>query len=328
MSDKKSSDENSFNIEEIKTKKKKKNKNVEIFYENDFEIFSPCIDVEGKLCVISDKGDIFRYKLVNIKKTQETNDFLSSSEEDEEEEIYFNSEESIIGVKKKKTKVEEEKYLSIDFTTKCLCSDNDFNFYVFNPITMGLMIIDKNKNIEFYADEYEDKNFTGINNLVYDKNNNNLYLIDSGNINEENKSSLYYINKDIETMISIDLQNTCYVNNVCIYQKDNINAVYVCLTKENKILRLIKKGNSYIKSVFLYINGCYSPLFICTNNINFIILLKDLSEYEKKGKILEINSNAEIINSFFIEGNQFNGICYDYNINKYFFIEKNIIYIY
>ncbi|CRG97462.1 conserved Plasmodium protein, unknown function [Plasmodium gallinaceum] len=327
MSDKKSSDENSFNIEDIKTKKKKKKKNVEIFYENELEIFSPCIDVEGKLCVISDKGDIFRYKLINIQKNQETNDSSSSSSE-EEEYVDSNDGESIREKKKKKKEVEEEKYLSIDFTTKCLCSDNDFNFYVFNPITRGLMIIDKNKNIELYTDEYEDKSFTEVNNLVYDKKNNNLYLIDSGNINEENKSSLYYINKDIETMLSIDLENIFYANNICIYQKDNINSIYVCLTKENKILRLIKKGNSYIKSVFLYLNGCYSPLFICSNNTNFVILLKDLSECEKKGKIIEINSNAEIINSFFIKGNKFNGICYDYNINRYFFIEKNIIYIY
>lgn len=122
---------------------------------------------------------------------------------------------------------------------------------------------------------------------------------------------MYYINKDIETMISIDMDSLSYVNNICIYEKDNIRTIYACVTKENRIIKLIKKGNTYIKTGFLYINGNYSPLFICTDNINFVILLKDLSEEEKKGKVLEINSNAEIINSFFMDGNQFNGICYD-----------------
>ncbi|ETW29644.1 hypothetical protein PFFCH_02914 [Plasmodium falciparum FCH/4] len=190
------------------------------------------------------------------------------------------------------------------------------------------MIIDKQKKVDLYAEEYEDKEFKGINNLLYDSKNNNLFIVDSGNIYEENTCNMYYINKDIETMISIDMDSLSYVNNICIYEKDNIRTIYACVTKENRIIKLIKKGNTYIKTGFLYINGNYSPLFICTDNINFVILLKDLSEEEKKGKVLEINSNAEIINSFFMDGNQFNGICYDHNIKKYFFIEENIIYIY
>ncbi|SCP03187.1 conserved Plasmodium protein, unknown function [Plasmodium malariae] len=336
ISDDKLTDDSSFNADEIKKKKY-----VEIFYENECDIYSPCIDVEGVLCVISDKGDILRYKLVYPKRDEKSNNLSAASsseeigdDEDEHDKEYFDSideEKTVMSIRneKKNTKyIQEEKYFNTDIMTECLCADNDYNFYIFDPITRGLMVIDKDKKIELYTDEYEDQSFKGISHLFYDKKGNILYVVDSGNINEENKCNLYYINKDIETMISIDVQNISYVKNICIYQKDRVNDIYVCLTKENRILRLIKKGNSYIKTDFLYLNGAYSPLFICTDNTNFILLLKDLSDYEKRGKIIEINSNAEVINSFYIAGNQFNGICYDNNMKKYFIVEKNIIYTY
>ncbi|CDO65868.1 conserved Plasmodium protein, unknown function [Plasmodium reichenowi] len=372
---------NCTNEKEKKKKDKKRNTNIQIFYKNDIDIFSPCIDVEGKLCVITSTGDILRYNFViddikqnTNKSTSPTSRSLTSSpsslssssssisssssyrkervtaqnelsyetqkDDDEEGEKYYDSIDNVENIinrgdkkktqikEKKKTNIQEEKYISIDFSSECLCSDNDYNFYVFNPITKCIMIIDKQKKVDLYAEEYEDKEFKGINNLLYDSKNNNLFIVDSGNIYEENTCNMYYINKDIETMISIDMDSLSYVNNICIYEKDNIRTIYACVTKENRIIKLIKKGNTYIKTGFLYLNGNYSPLFICTDNINFVILLKDLSEEEKKGKVLEINSNAEIINSFFMDGNQFNGICYDHNIKKYFFIEKNVIYIY
>ncbi|KYN96876.1 hypothetical protein PGSY75_1307400 [Plasmodium gaboni] len=384
-SDKKKNNNNNWfnNCTDEKEKKKKDNKrntSIQIFYKNDIDIFSPCIDVEGKLCVITSTGDILRYNFLiddikqnTNKSTSATSRSLTSSssslsssssisssssyrkeglreqnelsyemqkDNDEEGEKYYDSIDDVENIinrgdktktlkkEKKKKNIQEEKYVSIDFSSECLCSDNDYNFYVFNPITKCIMIIDKQKKVELYTEEYEDKEFKGINNLLYDSKNNNLFIVDSGNIYEENTCSMYYINKDIETMISIDMDSLSYVNNICIYEKDNTRTIYACVTKENRIIKLIKKGNTYIKTGFLYLNGNYSPLFICTNNINFVILLKDLSEEEKKGKVLEINSNAEIINSFFMDGNQFNGICYDHNIKKYFFIEKNIIYIY
>ncbi|SOV17404.1 conserved Plasmodium protein, unknown function [Plasmodium sp. gorilla clade G2] len=383
-SDKKKNNNNNWfnnctNEKEKKKKDKKRNTSIQIFYKNDIDIFSPCIDVEGKLCVITSTGDILRYNILiddikqnTNKSTSATSRSLTSSssslssssisssssyrkeglreqhelsyemqkDNDEEGEKYYDSIDDVENIinrgdktktlkkEKKKKNIQEEKYVSIDFSSECLCSDNDYNFYVFNPITKCIMIIDKQKKVELYTEEYEDKEFKGINNLLYDSKNNNLFIVDSGNIYEENTCSMYYINKDIETMISIDMDSLSYVNNICIYEKDNIRTIYACVTKENRIIKLIKKGNTYIKTGFLYLNGNYSPLFICTNNINFVILLKDLSEEEKKGKVLEINSNAEIINSFFMDGNQFNGICYDHNIKKYFFIEKNIIYIY
>ncbi|GAW83282.1 hypothetical protein, conserved [Plasmodium gonderi] len=346
-----------LNKDKSKKKKRKEEKYIEIFCENDSDLYSPCIDMEGALCVISEKGEIFRYKLENSKgdrkgmnistaasSSDDSEDGEDSNDEDdidskendqsdEHDEKFFDfihGEQGVINIRKKSNiqKVQQELYMNTDIATECLCADNDYNFYVFDPMTGGLMVINKKKEIELYTDEYEDQSFKGVNNLIYDKKKNLLYVVDSGNINEENKCNLFYINKDIETMISIDIPNIPYVHNICVYQKDNINDIYVCLTKENKIVRLIKKGNSYIKCHFLHLNGCYSPLFICTNNKNFVVLLKDLSDCEKKGKLLEINSNAQVINSFFMNGNQFNGICYDENVKKYFFIEKNIIYMY
>ncbi|SCQ16716.1 conserved Plasmodium protein, unknown function [Plasmodium ovale] len=336
-------DDNSFSTEEIIRKKKKKKKDVEIFYENESDLYSPCIDIEGALCVISDGGDIFRYKLIKIKGDEESNDNVttSSSEGDEagsvdkdvDDDEYISSvdkDELVGNVKKKKDseKGQEEKYLSTDFTTECLCADNAYNFYVFDPITRGLMVIDRDKKMELYTEEYEDEPFKRITNLVYDRGENVLYVVDAGNLSEENKCNLYYINKDIETMVSMDMQNMPYVSSICIYRKDNIHVIYACLTKENRIVRLIKRGNTYIKTDFLYLSGNYSPVFICTDNMNFVILLKDLTGSEPKGKILEINSKAEVINTIFINGNHFNGICYDYNMGKYFFVEKNVIYTY
>ncbi|SBT46945.1 conserved Plasmodium protein, unknown function [Plasmodium ovale wallikeri] len=141
-------DDSSFGTEEIIRKKKKKRKDVEIFYENESDLYSPCIDIEGALCVISDEGDIFRYKLIKIKGDEESNDNVttSSSEGDEagsvdkevDDDEYISSvdkDEMLGKVKKKKDseKVQEEKYLSTDFTAECLCADNAYNFYVFDP---------------------------------------------------------------------------------------------------------------------------------------------------------------------------------------------------
>ncbi|KJP90078.1 hypothetical protein AK88_00247 [Plasmodium fragile] len=335
-----------FKVDETRGKKKSGKKNIEIFYENDSDLYSPCLDVEGALCVIAAGGEIFRYKLQSQKwdgkgKDKSASTSSSSEEEDGDDTDDGGNESGENGQRgqsgedaqngRKKTSTlhaERERYHSADVEGECLCADNDYNFYVFDPMTRGLMVINKKKEMDLYTDEYEDQHFQGVNNLVYDKKRNMLYIIDAGNINEENKCNLFYVNKDIETMMSLDIPNMPYAHNLCVYEKGTTHDIYVCLTKENKIVRLIKRGNSYIMCHFLQIDGCYSPLFICTDNTNFVVLLKDLSGCQKKGKFLEIDSNGEIINSIFTDGCQFNGICYDDKVEKYFFIEGNVIYTY
>ncbi|KMZ97052.1 hypothetical protein PVNG_00080 [Plasmodium vivax North Korean] len=335
-----------FNVDEARKKKKKEKKNIEIFYENDSDLYSPCLDVEGALCVITAGGEILRYKLKsekwNGRGRDESASTSSSSEEEGEDDTdeggsesgeNGQSEEDVQNGRKKTNaqnaqNAQRERYHSTDIEAECLCADNDYNFYVFDPMTRGLMVINKKKEMELYTDEYEDEHFQGVNNLVYDKKRNILYVVDSGNLNEENKCNLFYVNKDIETMMRMDIPNMPYAHNLCVYEKGTTNDIYVCLTKENRIVRLMSRGNSYIKCHFLQIDGCYSPLFICTDNTNLVVLLKDLSGCQKRGKLLEIDSNGEVINSIFTDGCQFNGICYDHRVGKYFFIEGRVIYTY
>ncbi|CAD2103729.1 conserved Plasmodium protein, unknown function [Plasmodium vinckei brucechwatti] len=330
-SNNKINDNDSLNIDDLKNKKYI---NIEILYENDYSLYSPCIDVEGSLCATSDNGDMLKFILTNPKRDDENSNFSTSSEGTVgSDEDYLGIEDNEIiekYIKKHKNKfhAQKEVYVNMELTSECLSSDNDYNFYIYDPVMRGLMLINKDKKMEIYADEFEDHPFKGINDLVYDKEDNILYIVDSGNMQEENESNLYYINKDIETMLPINIGSISYISSICLYKKNKKTIIYACLTKENRIIRLIKNGNSYMKVDFLYLNGNYSPVYICTNNINLIILLKDLSGCEKKGKILEVNINGKIVNSVYINGNEFNGICYDYNIKKYIFIEKNIIYTY
>lgn len=317
-----------FKLKKAKTKRK-----LDLFYKSTEDIYAPCLDWDSHVCFVTAKGDIVRLK--NIKSTKREVDSDTSSSSSSEESDSKSEGSSPLShkkkgkvVKKKKKELEEETYVKLGFSTKCLCTDVESVYWVFHPITKAIMQVSKNKEIEPYLSEYENNFFSHITDITFDKVNNTLYFVDSGNIFEENQSNIYFICEDTKTVLPISLKNPFYVNSICFFHRNDIMVLFACLTKENKILRFIKKGNGFIKHVFRRFTGSFSPVYIATDNNTLLVLMKDLSGCYTEGKVLELQMNGEVINALFIKGSEFNGICYNPICKKYLFIEKNVIYSY
>lgn len=313
----------------------KKKKKIFVFYKCAEDIYAPCVDWESNICFVTANGDIQRLVKSKSTKREVNSDSSSSSSssifsegEERSNSNNFDFSSTKNSLQNRKKELEEESYIKLGFSTRCLCTNVQSVFWVFHPITKAIMKVSSDKEIEPYLTEYENTFFNYITDITFDKTNNTLYFVDAGNIFEENESNLYFICEDTKMVLPLSLKNPFYVNSICLFQRSDQVILFACLTKENKIVRFIKKGNGYIKHVFRRFTGSFSPLYIATDNNTLLVLMKDLSGCYREGKVLELQMNGEVINAAFMKGSDFSGICYDPKCKKYFFIEKNTIYSY
>jgi len=125
------------------------------------------------------------------------------------------------------------------------------------------------KEIELITKEFDNEEFRELSSLAYNKEDNCIYVCDSGpfgttSLNKPS-GSLYLI--EIDSLVMRPLLHNCLSHPSDVIYDSNLGMVYVADTYSNKIIRLSQNpAGTYHASVFHQFNGLIGPTSLAVDD--------------------------------------------------------------
>ena len=164
------------------------------------------------------------------------------------------------------------------------------------------------------------------------RNNNKLYLCDSGCLGETTlanpRGSL--IVHDIDSGRSTPLLNECLAHPSDVVVSDGGDLIYISELFSNRIIRLVRSaGDSYLSSVFCQLSGYLGPSALALDEIgNLYVARCDLRTVSKESVVTIIRPSGEQYADLTIPGPELAGVCYDRSQRCLFITEGSTKSIY
>lgn len=169
------------------------------------------------------------------------------------------------------------------------------------------------QEIETYVKEYEQMPFLGPNSLCFSKQSGVLYFTDSGPFGEtsmqNSRGSVYCVNPKTGLLVPMCQNSLAHPCGVATSPDEKI--IYVAETMMNRIIRLSQSPPGvFHTSVFYQLTGRVGPTAIAVNQVgNLFVAHFDFADVTEVGKILEISSDGELLNTYIVPGPEISGLC-------------------
>jgi len=175
------------------------------------------------------------------------------------------------------------------------------------------------QDIEAIVREYEGVALHGPSSICASRANTGntmIYFTDSGPFGETSfqnrEGSVFAINTMTQLLIPLSVKSLACPYGIALSPDDN--AVYVCETAANRILRFVQHPQGvYHCSVFHQLSGRFGPTAICVSNSGDIYVAHyDFPELsDEQGRVVVLDSEGNVTGRLSVPGPQITGLCLD-----------------